>query len=108
MTRLLWIRSERTIESFQGLFDVIGDELAFKIVFVCSDMWQPYLNASGANPELLPRPETAFQRRCRGLNNKAKVSMRKAYGFRTFRVLELALYRSLAKLPEPETTHDFF
>jgi transposase len=43
-----------------------------------------------------------------GLNNKAKVTIRKAYGFRTFRVLELALYHSLAKLPEPETTHDFF
>ena len=43
-----------------------------------------------------------------GLNNKAKVTMRKSYGFRTFRCLELALYRSLAKLPEPEPTHDFF
>ncbi len=43
-----------------------------------------------------------------GLNNKARVTMRKAYGFRTFRVLKLALYHSLAKLPEPETTHDFF
>jgi hypothetical protein len=37
-----------------------------------------------------------------GLNNKAKVTMRKARGFRTFRVLELALYHSLARLPEPE------
>jgi hypothetical protein len=43
-----------------------------------------------------------------GLNNKAKVTMRKPYGFRTFRVLELALYHSLGKLPEPESTHDFF
>src|SRR5450631_3210060 len=43
-----------------------------------------------------------------GLNNKAKVTMRKSYGFRTFRTLELALYHSLAKLPEPESTHDFF
>jgi transposase len=43
-----------------------------------------------------------------GLNNKAKVTLRKAYGFRTFRALELGLYHSLAKLPEPETTHDFF
>jgi transposase len=43
-----------------------------------------------------------------GLNNKAKVTMRKSYGFRTFRVLELALYHSLAKLPEPQLTHDFF
>jgi len=43
MTRLLWIGRERTIESFQGFFTCIGDELASKIVFVCSDMWQPYL-----------------------------------------------------------------
>ena len=44
----------------------------------------------------------------KGLNNKAKVTMRKSYGFRTYRVLELALYHSLGKLPEPESTHDFF
>ena len=43
-----------------------------------------------------------------GLNNKAKVTMRKSYGFRTFRCLELALYHSLGKLPEPESTHDVF
>jgi len=43
-----------------------------------------------------------------GLNNKAKVTMRKSYGFRTYRVLELALYHSLGKLPEPESTRDFF
>jgi len=39
-----------------------------------------------------------------GLNNKAKVTMRKSYGSRTFPVLELALYPSLGKLPEPEST----
>jgi transposase len=43
-----------------------------------------------------------------GLNNKAKVTLRKSYGFRTYRALELALYHSLGKLPEPESTHDFF
>src|SRR5690349_22279273 len=43
-----------------------------------------------------------------GLNNKAKVTMRRSYGFRTYRVLELALYHSLGKLPEPELTHEFF
>ena len=42
------------------------------------------------------------------LNNKAKVTMRKSYGFRTYRVLELAVYHSLGKLPEPELTHRFF
>jgi transposase len=43
-----------------------------------------------------------------GLNNKAKVTMRRSYGFRTFRVLELSLYHTLGKLPEPELTHEFF
>ena len=236
VTRLLWIGRERTIESFQGFFKVIGDEIASKIVFVCSDMWEPYLKVirerccealhildrfhivakmnkaldevragesrrmlrEGYMPVLkksrwllLKREENlkteqrfrlrdilrynlktvrayllkeAFQQLwdynapywagefldewCRqvmrsriepmkkiacslrgnrelilnyfraqkmfssgvveGLNNKAKLTMRKAYGFRTFRTLELALYHSLAKLPEPESTHDFF
>ena len=43
-----------------------------------------------------------------GLNNKVKVTMRKSYGFRTFRVTEMALYHSLGKLPEPNLTHRFF
>ena len=43
-----------------------------------------------------------------GMNNEVKVTMRKSYGFWTFRVTELALYHSLGKLPEPELTHRFF
>jgi len=43
-----------------------------------------------------------------GLNNKAKVTMRKSYGFRIFRITELALYHSLGKLPEPALTHEFY
>jgi transposase len=42
-----------------------------------------------------------------GLNNKAKVTMRKAYGFRTFKATELALYHVLGKLPEPPLAHSF-
>jgi transposase len=236
VTRLLWIGKERTIESFQGFFTTIGDEVASKIVFVCSDMWEPYLKVirekcsdalhildrfhivakmnqalddvraeearrlkqEGFDPVLkksrwllLKRQENltgkqrfrlrdllrynlksvrayllkeAFQQLwdydspawagkfldewCRhvmrsriepmkkiartlrrhrelilnyfhaqkllssgvveGLNNKAKVTMRRSYGFRTFRTLELALYHTLGKLPEPESTHEFF
>ncbi len=236
VTRLLWVGKERTIESFQGFFTTVGEEITSKIVFVCSDMWEPYLKvvrekctealhildrfhivakmnkaldevragesrrmaSEGRTPLLkksrwllLKREETlkteqrfrlrdllrynlrtvrayllkeAFQQLwdynspawaakflddwCRqtmrsriepmkkiarslrqhrelilnyfraqkllssgvveGLNNKAKVTMRKSYGFRTFRVLELALYHSLGKLPEPESTHYFF
>jgi transposase len=236
ITRLLWVGKERTVESFRGFFTVIGDELASKIVFVCSDMWQPYLKVirekcsdalhildrfhivakmnkaldevraeesarmkrEGQAPVLRKSRwlllkhhrnlkndqrfrlrdllrhnlktvrayllKEAFQQLwdynsptwagkfldewCRqtmrsriepmkkiarslrqhrelilnyflaqkqlssgvveGLNNKAKLTMRKSYGFRTFRALELALYHSLGKLPEPESTHDFF
>src|SRR5215472_15779631 len=43
-----------------------------------------------------------------GMNNKAEVTMRKSCGFRACRVLELARYHSLGKLPEPQSTHDFF
>ena len=236
VTRLLWVGKERTIQSFQGFFTAMGQQVISQIAFVCSDMWEPYLklireNCSealhildrfhivanlnkaldqvrteeasrlkqeGRDPVLkksrwllLRRSENlgveqhfrlrallrynlktvrayllkeAFQQLwdynspswagkfldewCRqtmrsriepmkkiarslrqhrelilnyfraqkllssgvveGLNNKAKVTMRKSYGFRTYRVLELALYHSLGKLPEPESTHDFF
>jgi len=43
-----------------------------------------------------------------GLNNKVKVTMRKSYGFRTFRITELALYHVLGKLPEPQLAHRFY
>jgi transposase len=227
---------ERTIESFQGFFTLIGEQLASQIEFVCSDMWQPYLDVicqkcsqawhlldrfhivakmnkalhevraaesrkmaqEGHEPLLkksrwcvLKRKENLTdkqQHRLRnllrynlrtvrayllkedfqqfwdyhsptwagmfldfwcyqtmrsriepmkkiaptlrahqalllnyfkarkeissgvveGLNHKAKVTMRRSYGFRTFRILELALYHSLGKLPEPELTHEFF
>ncbi len=234
--RLLWVGRERTQESFEKFFTLIGKELAEKIEFVCSDMWKPYLNLiekhctnalnildrfhvvaklnlaldevrasearqlvqDGYEPVLkksrwclLKRREnlTSKQRvklrdvlrynlqsvraylfkeyfqqfweydsptwagkfldqwctevmrsridplkkfvrtvrnhrelllnyfRARkafssgiveGLNNKAKVTMRKAYGFRTFRMLELALYHVLGKLPEPKLAHRFY
>ena len=236
LTRLLWVGKERTIESFQGFFTVLGEQLAAQIEFVCSDMWQPYLDvirqkcsqalhildrfhivakmnkalddvraaesrkmAQDGYPPLLKKTRWCVLKRkenltsqqkfrlrdllrynlqtvrayllkedfqqfweynsptwagmfldfwCQqtmrsriepmkkiartlrahrelllnyfkarkqissgvveGLNNKAKVTMRRSYGFRTFRILELALYHSLGKLPEPELTHEFF
>jgi hypothetical protein len=41
-------------------------------------------------------------------SNPLPVTMRKSYGFRTFRCLELALDHSLGKLPDLESTHEFF
>ncbi len=42
-----------------------------------------------------------------GFNNKAKLTTRKAYGFRSYRCVEIALYHTLGQLPEPEATHRF-
>jgi transposase len=236
LTRLLWVGKERTVETFEGFFAMIGQELSSQIEFVCSDMWKPYLRvirekcsqalhildrfhivakmnealdevrasearkmlAAGHEPLLKKTRWCLLKRKqnltttqscrlrdllhynlktvrayllkenfhqfweydspswagkflddwCRqtmrsriepmkkiakmlrahrhlilnyfkakkvissgvveGLNNKAKVTMRKSYGFRTFRVTELALYHVLGKLPEPELTHRFY
>lgn len=43
-----------------------------------------------------------------GLNNKAKLALRKAYGFRTAEAIEIALYHQLGSLPEPDFTHEFW
>lgn len=42
-----------------------------------------------------------------GMNNKVKLTTRKAYGFRTFEAVQLALYHNLGALSEPEFTHRF-
>lgn len=43
-----------------------------------------------------------------GLNRNVNLITRKAYGYRTFNALEVSLYHSLGKLPEPDSTHEFF
>ncbi len=235
-TRLLWVGQERTVETFQAFFAMLGTELSSKIQFVCSDMWKPYLQvvrekcsqalhildrfhivakmnaalddvraaesrkmAQDGHEPLLKKSRWCILKRkanltsqqkfrlrdllrynlqtvrayllkedfqrfwdynsptwagryldfwCQetmrsriepmkkiaktlrahrelilnyfkakkqfssgvveGLNNKVKVTMRKSYGFRTFRITELALYHALGKLPEPKLTHEFF
>ena len=235
-TRLLWVGQERTVETFQAFFAMLGTELSSKIHFVCSDMWKPYLQvvrekcsqalhildrfhivakmnaalddvraaesrkmAQDGHELLLKKSRWCILKRkanltsqqkfrlrdllrynlqtvrayllkedfqrfwdynsptwagryldfwCQetmrsriepmkkiaktlrahrelilnyfkakkqfssgvveGLNNKVKVTMRKSYGFRTFRITELALYHALGKLPEPKLTHEFF
>ena len=42
-----------------------------------------------------------------GLNNKAKLTIKKAYGFKTLGCLQIALYHQLGKLKEPPLTHRF-
>ena len=42
-----------------------------------------------------------------GFNNKAILTTRKAFGFRTFKAVEVALFHTLGDLPEPTGTHRF-
>jgi transposase len=42
------------------------------------------------------------------MNNTAKLTIRKSYGFRQYKTLEYALYHKLGELPMPKLTHEFF
>ena len=42
-----------------------------------------------------------------GLNHKARVSIARSFGHRSFEILQLALYHNLAELPEPPSQHKF-
>lgn len=42
-----------------------------------------------------------------GLNGKAKLAFRKAYGFRDVETAKIALFHQLGKLPEPIFTHEY-
>ncbi|MFN6163396.1 MAG: ISL3 family transposase, partial [Planctomycetota bacterium] len=42
-----------------------------------------------------------------GFNNKAKLTMRKAYGFKDVETISIALYHQLGNLPEPKRIHKF-
>ena len=42
-----------------------------------------------------------------GLNRKINLVTRKAYGFRSYKVLKIALFHTMGELPELEFTHSF-
>jgi transposase len=42
------------------------------------------------------------------LNNTAKLTVKRSYGFRTYETLKYALYHKLGDLPLPNLTHEFF
>ena len=60
ITRLLWVGKERTIESFHGFFTTIGEEITSKIVFIGSDMWEPYLESSSGEISTMNRRRRGF------------------------------------------------
>lgn len=42
--RLLWVGQERTEDTLNGFFTLFGEKRSSALKFICSDMWQPYLN----------------------------------------------------------------
>jgi transposase len=49
MVRLLWVGKERTVKTFHGFFDMLGEENCAGIEFVCSDMWRARTCGSSAS-----------------------------------------------------------
>lgn len=43
-----------------------------------------------------------------GQNNKVRVITRCAYGLRTSKAINVAIYYTLSRLPEPSPTHIFY
>jgi len=43
-----------------------------------------------------------------GLNRKINLTVRKSFGFKSFGIIETALFHQLGELPEPEFTHEFW
>lgn len=39
----VWVGKHRKMDGFEKFFTLIGQELAGKIEFVCTDLWRPYL-----------------------------------------------------------------
>jgi len=41
--RLLWVGKDRTIKTLLRFFRMLGKERSAQLLFICSDMWKPYL-----------------------------------------------------------------
>ena len=47
--RLLWIGKNHTEETLQSFFTEFGEKFSKSLLYVCSDMWKPYLKVISAN-----------------------------------------------------------
>lgn len=114
------IRAYLLREDFNGLWEYVSPAWAGKFL----DRWSKRVMYSKIEP-MKKTARTIRQHRelilnwfrakkvisngiVEGMNNKAKVTARKSYGFRTFRCQEIALYHALGRLPVPKTTHRFY
>lgn len=117
---ILTVKAYLLKEAFQQLWTYVSPAWAEKFI----DAWCKTVRRTRINPmkkiEKMIRKHKGlilnwFKVRGRlssgvieGLNNKAKVTIRKSYGFRNPDVLKMALFHVLGKLPVPQTAHKFY
>ena len=66
---------------------------------------QQLLDCFGKNPLAMT---TFLVGAVEGQNKKAKVVIRKSYGFKTTEILKIPLYHKLGKRPIPKLAHKYF
>lgn len=114
------IRAYLLKEEFQHLWDYVSPAWAGKFI----DQWTTKVMRSKIEP--MKREAKTIRRHkdlilnwfiakkafssgvVEGLNTKVKLTVRKSYGFRTFKCTEIALYHVLGKLPAPKLAHEFY
>ena len=117
--RLKTVRASRLKESFQALWEYTS----YPWVGVFLDAWLKRAMRSRLDPiKKVARSIRAHKGLIlngfaaqkefssgivEGLNYRIKLTIRKAYGFRTLQAAEIALYPALGRLPEPQLTHEF-
>ena len=109
--RLLWVGEKRTAKTLLRFFRWLGKPRTKQLEYVCEPMKKVAFMLR-RHKELIVnwfRAKKQFSSGIvEGLNAKAKVTTRKAYGFKCFKTIELALYHNLGALPQPIVTHKFF
>ncbi len=116
--RLLWIgrsRSEATLRAGLDELETWHSGFAGDLRVVCSDMWKPFLKVvrerCGQALNVLDPFHVAKRQytnaMVEGMNHKARVSLARSFGHRSFEVLKLVLYHNLGELPEPPCSHKF-
>jgi transposase len=104
--RLLWVGEKRKVKTLLKFFRWFGNENAGKLEFIATDMWKPYLKVIARKAKNALNVLDRFH--IVKMMNDPVNNVRKADGFKSFRTVEIALFHTLGKLPEPKFTHRFW
>ena len=114
------VRAYLLKEEFQLLWDYVSpawagkflDRWCTKVLRSRIDRFKPIARGFRKNRELILNwfhaKGTISSGAVEGLNNKLKLTTRKAYGYRSLKLIEIALYHALGHLPQPKSAHEFW